>query len=49
MAKIFIIMFGVSVSFTLIYFVFFLAQLYKDYNEAEKAHKKLKNENDYYL
>ena len=49
MTTLFIIMFGILASLTLIYCVLFLAKLYKDYAEAEKAHKKLMDENNYYL
>ena len=49
MTNLYLILFGIMASFALIYCVLFLASLYKDYNEAEKAHKKLMDENNYYL
>lgn len=49
MTNLFIIMFGVCVSLALIYSVLFVISMVRDYQEAEKAHKKLKDENDYYF
>ena len=49
MTNLYLILFGIMASFALIYSVLYLAGLYKDYTEAEKAHKKLMDENNYYL
>jgi hypothetical protein len=49
MTTLFIIMFGISVSLALIYSVLFIICMVKDYQEAEKAHKKFQDENNYYL
>ena len=49
MTTFYLVLFGIMASFALIYSVLYLAGLYKDYNEAEKAHKKFIDENNYYL
>ena len=49
MTKLLIIMLGIGISLLVVYSILFLASMYKDYTEAEKAHKKLMDENNYYL
>ena len=49
MTKLLIIMLGIGISLLVVYSVLLIVWFILDFKEAEKAHKKLMDENNYYL
>jgi len=45
----YVILFSMTCVFALVYSIIFIAKLIDDYNTAEKAHKKMMDEKDFYL